>query len=65
MIVGILVFDSDLEMGDVVLTEEFNKIPSLLKVDLMNDFSLEIDRLYEKVYDEYCRQYKARKEVGA
>lgn len=63
MIVGHLVFDKDLEVGDVVLTEEFKRMPPLLKADLMNDFSFELDKLHEKVYDEYCRHtYRERKE---
>ena len=65
MIVGHLVFDKNLEVGDIVLTEEFKKMPPLLKADLMNDFSFELDKLHEEVYDEYCRQYRARKEIAA
>ena len=60
MIVGNLVFDKDLEVGNVILTEEFKSMSSLLKADLMNDFSFELDKLHEEVYDEYCKQYRSR-----
>ena len=65
MIVGNLVFDKKSEVGSVVLTEEFKSMPSLLKVDLMNDFTFDLDKIHEEVYDEYCRQYRARKEIAA